>query len=32
MIIMLCGRDQSALNVHSLDPDSMRIESGFNAH
>ena len=27
MIILLCGRDQSGLNVHSVDPDSMRIES-----
>ena len=27
MIILLCGRDQCGLNVHSVDPDSMRIES-----
>ena len=27
MIILLCGRDQCGLNAHSVDPDSMRIES-----
>ena len=27
MIILLCGRDQCGLNAHSMDPDSMRIES-----
>ena len=27
MIILLCGRDQRGLNVHSVDSDSMRIES-----
>ena len=27
MIILLCGRDQCGLNTHSVDPDSMRIES-----
>ena len=27
---MLCGRDQSGLNAHSLEPDSMRIESWSN--
>ena len=27
MIILLCGRDQCGLNAHSVDPDSMCIES-----
>ena len=27
MIILLCGRDKCGLNAHSVDPDSMRIES-----
>ena len=27
MIILLCGRDQCGLNAHSVDLDSMRIES-----
>ena len=27
MIILLCGRNQCGLNAHSVDPDSMRIES-----
>ena len=27
MIILLCGRDQCGLNAHSVDPDSVRIES-----
>ena len=27
MTILLCGRDQCGLNAHSVDPDSMRIES-----
>ena len=27
MIILLCGRDRCGLNAHSVDPDSMRIES-----
>ena len=27
MIFLLCGRDQCGLNAHSVDPDSMRIES-----
>ena len=27
MIILPCGRDQRGLNAHSVDPDSMRIES-----
>ena len=31
MIILLCGRDQCGLNVHSVDPDSMRIESWSSA-
>ena len=30
MIILLCGRDQCGLNAHSVDPDSMRIESWFS--
>ena len=30
MIIMQCGCDQSRLNAHSLDPNSMRIESWSN--
>ena len=29
MIILLCGRDQCGLNAHSVDPDSMRIESNI---
>ena len=32
MIILLCGRDQCGLNAHSVDPDSMRIESWFRAY
>ena len=27
MIILLCGHDQCGLNAHSMDLDSMRIES-----
>ena len=27
MIILLCGRDQCGLNAHSIESDSMRIES-----
>ena len=27
MIILLCGRNQCGLNAHSVDPNSMRIES-----
>ena len=27
MVILLCGCDQCGLNAHSMDPDSMRIES-----
>ena len=27
MIILLCGRAQCGLNAHSVDPDSVRIES-----
>ena len=27
MIILLCGCDQCGLNAHSVDQDSMRIES-----
>ena len=27
MIILPCGCDQRGLNAHSVDPDSMRIES-----
>ena len=30
VIILLCGRDQCGLNTHSVDPDSMRIESWSN--
>ena len=30
MIILLCGCNQCGLNAHSVDPDSMRIESWFS--
>ena len=30
MIILLCGRDQCRLNAHSVETDSIRIESWSN--